>query len=304
MQSVGQKLRNAREAQGRTLEQVNSATRISIKILQAIETDEIGAISSSFQYKSFVRQFAEYLNLDYADLQPAVSVTTERIPAPLVPGQVVNETPHVAALQFGGRGKLRWISSISAFALAVVACSGVYAFWQKSKLDIHSVWQATARIQGVAGSSQSPAHSSAAASNTPPSAPDGAASASRSGQLPMSAAQAAGFTLELSATEPAWLSIIADGKVSFKGILERAETKVLEGYRTARIRTGNAGGVEVIFNGKSLGALGSRGQVRTVVFTRNEYEVLEKPGVRTSLVGFSRTVELSQLAPLRLFPGF
>jgi hypothetical protein len=101
----------------------------------------------------------------------------------------------------------------------------------------------------------------------------------------------AGFTLQLSAIEPAWLSIIADGKPSFKGILEKAETKILEGHRTARIRTGNAGGVEVVFNGKPLGALGPRGQIRTVLFTKDNYEVLHRPA-HVSLVEFTQTAEL------------
>ncbi len=83
------------------------------------------------------------------------------------------------------------------------------------------------------------------------------------------------FHVELSAIERTWLSIVADGRETFSGILEPAETKVLEGHETARIRTGNAGAINFVFNGKPIGTLGPRGQVRTVVFTKDNYEVLE-----------------------------
>jgi hypothetical protein len=80
--------------------------------------------------------------------------------------------------------------------------------------------------------------------------------------------------IELSAVERAWLSISADGKTTYTGVLDPAQTKVLEGKDSARIRTANAGGVNIVFNGRSLGPLGRRGQARTFVFTKKGYEVV------------------------------
>jgi hypothetical protein len=80
--------------------------------------------------------------------------------------------------------------------------------------------------------------------------------------------------IELSAVERTWLSISADGKTTYTGVLDPTQTKVLEGRDSARIRTANAGGVNVVFNGRSLGSLGRRGQSRTFVFTKKGYEVV------------------------------
>jgi hypothetical protein len=41
------------------------------------------------------------------------------------------------------------------------------------------------------------------------------------------------------------------------------------------VRAGNAGGIQVVFNGKTIGPLGPKGQVRTAVFTRDRYTILE-----------------------------
>jgi hypothetical protein len=83
--------------------------------------------------------------------------------------------------------------------------------------------------------------------------------------------------IEISAMERTWLSIVTDGQMTFSGMLEAAETKVLQGHEKAQLRTGNAGGINVVFNGRNIGPIGSRGQVRTVVFTKDNYEVLESP---------------------------
>jgi hypothetical protein len=83
-----------------------------------------------------------------------------------------------------------------------------------------------------------------------------------------------GIHIRLSAIETTWLSIIADGKQTYTGILKATQTKVLVGRETARIKTGNAGGVMVVFNGKELGPMGRHGETRTVLFTTTGYEVV------------------------------
>ena len=61
------------------------------------------------------------------------------------------------------------------------------------------------------------------------------------------------------------------------------DTKSFDGRETAQIRTANAGGVNIIFNGRALGPLGPRGQARTVVFKRKSFEVTR--GVGSPVVG-------------------
>jgi cytoskeleton protein RodZ len=283
MQSVGQKLRHAREAQARTLNQVNSTTRISIQLLEAIEADDLICMSSAFLYKSFVKQFADDVQIDYQEIAADVQAMADRIPAPLMPGQGPIQPPKIAALQIGRRRSTRLTYAVTSFAIALVACSGIYAFWQNSAMHVpdalHTLWPTSENSEPAAVPDLS-------ASNQP--APDKSAK---------------GFTLQLSATEPAWLSIIADGKPSFSGILERAQTKILRGHRTARIQTRNAGAVKAVFNGKPLGALGARGQVRTVLFTKNNYEVIENPP-SVSFSSFTQTAELRLPSDLVILPTF
>jgi len=283
MQSVGQILRAARLAQGWTLEEIHSSTKITLRMLEAIEADDVRQISSAFLYKSFVRQFAEFLKIEQGELIAAMEANTSRMPQPLMPGEGArsNFTVHVPALQLRPKRRARWLKPILSFGVALTACTGLYTLWQQQKMHLPALFSTpSAPAQTVLPTPET-------------TAPSSKVPVPATAQQEERRTDPNGFTLELSATEPAWLSIVADGKVSFRGILERAETKVLEGHQTARIRTGNAGAVEAVFNGRPIGTLGSRGQVRTVVFTKNDYEVLES-SPKFSLLRFEPQLELTR----------
>ena len=309
MQSVGQKLRLARLAQTRTLEEVHSSTRIPLKTLEAIEADELNRVSSAFLYRSFVRQFAQSLAIDFAELEPLLQAAADTIPPPLIPGEGVTPAPKVAALRIGRKKNSRLIYSVSSFTLVLIACSALYAFWQTSRFR-----PPPSRPRPAAGSvpqtdkkgqegMQTTAPSSEFKAGKNPLMVDGSVDLGGPDSKPRASGRES-FTVELSATEPTWLSILTDGKPSFKGILERAQRKILESHRTARIKTGNAGAVNVVFNGRSLGVLGPPGQARTVLFTKNRYEVLEAPR-RVAFSHFILNAELKQpLVPFLLRPGF
>jgi hypothetical protein len=80
--------------------------------------------------------------------------------------------------------------------------------------------------------------------------------------------------LNLSASEETWLSISSGGKQIFAGVLEPEETKTVSGLEMARLKVGNAGGLNVQWNGKEIGPIGGKGQVRVVVFTPEGFNIL------------------------------
>jgi len=80
--------------------------------------------------------------------------------------------------------------------------------------------------------------------------------------------------LNLSAIDEVWISVTANGKEVFSGVLKPSQTKTLTGIEAAQMKVGNAGGLDVSWNGKPIGPIGPRGQVRTVVLTPESFEVL------------------------------
>ncbi len=143
MESVGSQLREARLSQGVTLEQVSAKTRIPLKNLKAMEDDDLSAIHSAFFYRSFVKQFAQQLKLDYSLLAPAIEQTASTIPEPRIPGQAAlgqpeSPGPKVPGLKMQRPKNLRWFYSLMSFCVMLAACSSFYGAWQQSR----SNWRA------------------------------------------------------------------------------------------------------------------------------------------------------------------
>lgn len=97
----------------------------------------------------------------------------------------------------------------------------------------------------------------AATSPAPPAAP-----ASSSSQTPSRA-----FVVHVRATQDAWVQIVADGKLVSEGVLVPPAEKRVPAAKEVVIKTGNAAGVEVSFNGQPLPTLGEENQMATVTLT-------------------------------------
>jgi RodZ C-terminal domain len=88
---------------------------------------------------------------------------------------------------------------------------------------------------------------------------------------------AAGSAMEvgLEATEPSWISMKdQDGKNLFAQLLLPGSDRTVSLQGGGTLRTGNAGGLVVRLNGKSIGPLGPRGQIREVEFKGGNFTVV------------------------------
>ncbi len=84
MQSIGEQLKQAREARKLTIKQAVQATRIRSYYLEALEADDLSTIPSPAQARGFLRLYAEYLGFNLDDLiarQPSDSPPKPEPPA-------------------------------------------------------------------------------------------------------------------------------------------------------------------------------------------------------------------------------
>jgi hypothetical protein len=72
---------------------------------------------------------------------------------------------------------------------------------------------------------------------------------------------------EIRVTEPVWVYAVSDGKELFQKLLAKDETTQIDFVEKALVRVGNAGGVEISVDGKSIGPMGARGQIRALEIT-------------------------------------
>ena len=282
MNSLGETLQRARVDQGLDLSDLAARLKINPKYLTAIEADDRSSFPSSFFYRSFVQQYAAALSFNARQIDTQLDQILSNEAPPPLPGQDGNpirkREPEVQ-IRAGRRGL--YISLAS--AATVLAASGAFYLWW-TKAGHNPVSVAMERL-----SPAPPRNVIAMPKPTPQPAPSPAhaahvipAAVAAEPLHPMPAPTGTDrVVLNLHAKEQTWLSLYSDGKRVYSGVLRANETKAIEGKQTARMTVGNAGGVEVQFNGKLIGALGAHGQVRTVLFTRDNFEIVQpaKDGV-------------------------
>jgi cytoskeletal protein RodZ len=274
MTSVGEILRRERQAQGREMLEIAEDLCITQRYLRALEEDDIKSLPGTFFYKSFVKQYAALLGLDAEKLQAGVDALTaveEPLPLPGAdPKHPLREVDPIVA-----DSNRRYFSdrrvglSVAALAVVLLGCSGFYTWWNKASRGAQ-----TAAVRQQPGVTAIPV---ASVSNKSPAVPtvDVTTETGPDGVNHV--------VLNLSATETTWLSITSEGKNIFSGILEPSQTKTLRASDVAKMKVGNAGGLDVRWNGKPIGPIGPRGQVRVVLFTPENFQILPPAPPATTL---------------------
>lgn len=102
--SIGSRLKQAREARGLTLDKAAEATRIRRHYLQALENDDYSVMSSAAQGRGFLRLYADYLGLNLEQLTAALRAEAASTPAASdVPAPVSPAEPTPAPASFWSR---------------------------------------------------------------------------------------------------------------------------------------------------------------------------------------------------------
>lgn len=92
---------------------------------------------------------------------------------------------------------------------------------------------------------------------------------------PSAPAASGAMRVELVASEPSWVSLRgSDGTTLLSGLIEPGKMQTVDIRQTAVLRAGNAGGLTVRANGKSLGPLGPHGAIRDVEFKNGDFKLV------------------------------
>jgi cytoskeleton protein RodZ len=263
MPSAGKLIRSERVNRNRSLSEIARKTCICVRYLEAIESDNATVLPGNFFHRSFLRQYAAELGLEESltkqileAVEPAPEI--DPLPALSLPLQIL----HVEMQ----RKPLARVSTRAAAALLIVVlagCSGLYALWHRAEENAELLQVAQAL------SSETPA---ATPARDVPVQPSPSVEHARPEPPPAPADPA--ISVDLSATEKTWVSLSSAGRMVFSGVLDPSQTKNFAIAESARLLTGNAAGLDVRMNGRSLGPLGSRGQVKVVLFNQDNFQIL------------------------------
>jgi cytoskeleton protein RodZ len=276
MPSAGELLRSERLKKNRSLTDIAEQTCISRRYLEAIETDSTNDLPGEFFYKAFIRQYAKALDLD--------GDTTDRILSSAVPLNEPDPVPVLSQVyeraQSGDSNRWRPPTGVAVALLLIVLAGGslLYAWWQRVQAppettEPQQVSQQPPQQQQQPTASQSEPLAPPSESAPPTTTPQ---PESATAPTPTAAAVPPGQPfLEVTANEPAWVHVSSEGKTVFIGTIEPNQPRQFPTGANATLRTGNAGAVDVRWNGKPVGPLGPKGQIRVVRFTPEGAQVVQ-----------------------------
>lgn len=287
MAQFGDQLRQQRLARGISLSQIAAETRISARYLEALENHDIKYLPGAIFARSFARQYANCVGLDFAliEAEVAAAFPSEEV-LPVAATQPAQEgiqiKPLTEWLNLDAPAWRRLPRPLFTLATVLLACSGVYWGWQRAILGVGGPEPDLAALEAPVPPTKLPANPSdmlpsspLAAVSTTASSPGAAGVPSGTTSLELQAppGSSAGVSVRVVATQETWVSITANGKRLFRGILQPNEARLLTGVEKATMIIGNAGGVDVQTDGRSIGPIGPPGQVRVVNLSPQGMEI-------------------------------
>jgi transcriptional regulator with XRE-family HTH domain len=234
MAFFGENLRRQRELRGIELREIAEATKISIRFLQALETDRVDVLPGGIFRRSFVRAYARYVGLD--------------------PERMVAEFLHAHGEEPVGAAKTSEKKPEPAAAAAATSRNGFYR-----RLFLAAV------LLGVCGAATSFARRGPGAPEV--SVPAPAVIFPPASLLPQPLREpattfAGPLVLTLKAREDCWVALQTDGRKSFSGIIPAGQSQTIEAQEELILDVGNAGVLEALINDRPALPLGERGEVR------------------------------------------
>jgi cytoskeletal protein RodZ len=308
MQTLGQRLRAEREKKGLSIPELASRTRIRAQFFEAIEADKPEQFPGRFFYRSFLRQYAELLELPESTVHPEIerSLAEEQAEKAEREAAAKGFKPEVPPLPTGRvnvRAETRrWMVRLSGLLGVLILCSGVYFFWQHwGQRWFDDAWRTavTQPVQPAASPKPSarPAEPPATEAQVP--APPVTPTATQVTPAETTAQQAtaqpdakvdvpptAGAVhgkIEIRASGYCWVGGWRDGKQFLSSTMHPGEVRVVEGGGVVRLQFGSSGDVAITVDGNAIQPIGAKGEPRTLEYSAGAYRLLnrERPAPAT-----------------------
>jgi cytoskeleton protein RodZ len=292
-----EELKRIRESKGLRLEDIARRYRIRLSFLESIESGSFENLPEPVYTKTFIKTYAGILGVDAGPIVARYAKYVEKTmpaPPPEAPKEQIRETRAENAVfdKMKSMGsKLGW----AVFALAVIVLLGIYVAQDSGQKPAQVK---TAAREAVKPPEKPPEPPPAAAPQAPPvQQPEAAPQQQPPAQAaapepqkqeaqppaekkepPPPPAPAAGtLSLKIEATEAAWVQVKADKKPAVQKLMQAGEILNTEARERITVDLGNAGGVQITFQGQSLGSPGKRGEVAHLVYPEGKRIEKKKP---------------------------
>jgi hypothetical protein len=256
-ETLGNYLKNQRESKKIYLREVAKSTRVREHILQAIEEDRHDLLPPATYVRGFLLAYARYLRLDPNDvlLRYERDLKGEPVPPPYPqpPKPIQKGTPTPPAKL---RKRILWKSKQTWVVIMVLIASFILFYFfspYSSKPPVEPVLKKPIQEKPVI-KEELPV--------IPPPVKE-----------TTSVLEKRPFSLQFKAIEETWVSLQVDDQSKKEMTFKPGDDISFQASNQIYMVLGNAGGLEVILNGKPLEKFGKSGEVFTLIFTSQGVEV-------------------------------
>lgn len=276
-QAFGERLRRERETRGISLEEIAATTKISKRLLRALEDGQFELLPGGIFNKSYVRAYARHLGIDEEQAVAGYLQAAHEEPPDVRLIAHQNSAMHDrigANHMAGGAG-----FPVLPVLILVVVIAGGFGGWrlyrqrQRERALPPAVMQVGAHNEKAIPGPVASVPPNAPSENRPTSQPSAtsadssvvptvqAAESSSNSSKPSDSAATGNnsgsqatvpFAVTVRAKERARVEVKSDGEIVARGIIEPSEVKTFHATNRLVFWTANADLVEISFNGKSL----------------------------------------------------
>lgn len=279
---VGAALRDARKRRGLSLDQLSHATKISVTILRAIESNRIDKLPGGIYTRGFLRAYAREVGLDPEDtiqryLRECEPVTgIAEVARPGMDEARPGHTPAIRGEMDPDEAERRpvGVQWLLGAVVLVISLVGYYTF---------ACWRAPASqtalpVPRPADAIDIMRPSSAAASPRADGATRRETATAGSGE-PSSAVATDGDVLHIDIRSQGvcWLSATSDGTRVVYRLMQPGDQQTIEVRDEVVLRVGNPAAFAFSINGMSGRSLGRASEAVTVHITRRNYREFLRP---------------------------
>ncbi|WP_110952880.1 helix-turn-helix domain-containing protein [Anaerosinus massiliensis] len=251
---LGDILRKEREKQNLTVKDVELGTSIRSLYISAIEEGKYEVLPGEVYLKGFIKTYAEFLKLsgtDMLELYRNERTESNQIEIPSNK-EIINE-PEVKKDEINAPKGVNFKKIISLGTVVLVVACGAFYFNSNDEETVQKDFKTIKQQSTVSKEVENK-------SETVESRP---------------VAQEKPVVISAKYTGECWTQIATDSRTIFEGIVKNGEVLTWQADQEIIVKVGNAGAVELTYNGKNIGKLGSNGEVLTKKFTKDKEENLK-----------------------------
>ena len=276
-ETLGKYLKNQRESKKISLREVSKNTRVREHILRAIEEDQLDLLPAATYVRGFLLAYAKYLRLDPNDILLRYERALKGEPAAPPPPQPLKPKRKIPPTQPSKpKQKVLWNTKQMWVVVGVIVASFIIFYFfspYSSKLPIEPLPERS--VEGKPSIVPSPP--AAATTRTPEEKPVVEAKKPLTPSSPVTATTSVqekkALSLQLKAAEETWVSLQVDDQPEREMTFKPGEGSSIQASNRIRMKLGNAGGLDLILNGRPLGKFGKSGEVVALVITSQGVEV-------------------------------